>query len=161
VAHRGDGGLESYRRAVVWLDGLWPIPGTNLRFGYDALLGLVPGIGDLVAGLLSCAGLVVAMRLRVPAWVFLQMVWNLTLDLLIGEVPVAGDVLDVVWQANRRNLTLLDEWRGNPASAHAEASAWLWVIVTLFLLLVLVIAGISVVVLIWSVREILSLAGVT
>jgi len=93
---------------LAWLlDDAFPIPFTRLRFGLDALLGLVPGAGDLVSAAFGLTIVVAAARLRVPHVVIALMGIQLAADALLGLVPVAGDVGDVFLKANRRNLELL------------------------------------------------------
>jgi len=93
---------------VAWLlDDAFPIPFTRLRFGFDALLGLVPGAGDLVAAGFGLTIVITAARLGVPHVVIARMGIQLAADALLGLVPVAGDVGDVFLKANRRNLELL------------------------------------------------------
>ena len=92
------------------LDTAILIPGTNVRFGLDALIGLVPGIGDTVTTLLSLYIVREARALGAPRRVIMRMLGNVALDSVVGVVPLAGDVFDVMWRANRRNMALLREW---------------------------------------------------
>lgn len=96
------------RRLAVLLDDLVRIPGTRQGVGLDALVGLVPGVGDLVGSGLSGAIMVDAVRARVPVTVLARMAWNLLLDALLGLVPLVGDLLDVAHRANLRNYRLLE-----------------------------------------------------
>ena len=109
--------LERLRRVGYLLDNSIPIPGTRLRVGIDAVIGLVPGIGDLVGGLLSLYILVEASRLGVSRAVLARMAWNVALDTLVGEVPILGDLFDAGYKANLRNLALLDGYVGRPAES--------------------------------------------
>ncbi len=100
------------------LDDVFRIPGTNWRFGLDPILGLVPGIGDASAAVLSVALLGSAVRMGVPRVVLLRMGLNVVADYLVGLVPGLGDVADVFFKSNRRNLTLLRRHAtGRPAGA--------------------------------------------
>lgn len=92
------------------LDTAILIPGTNVRFGLDALIGLVPGIGDTITTLLSLYIVREARALGAPRHVIMRMLGNVALDSVVGVVPLAGDVFDVMWRANRRNMALLREW---------------------------------------------------
>jgi Domain of unknown function (DUF4112) len=83
------------------------VPGTNVRFGVESLMRLVPGIGDAAASMLSCYLLYEAHRLGVPRLLFARMVVNVLLEGTVGAVPVAGDAFDVFFRANRRNVALL------------------------------------------------------
>ena len=100
--------LDVLRRVSRMLDSALPIPGTTLRFGLDPVLGLVPGLGDLVSPLFAISVLWQARDLGIPRVVQLRMVFNVAIDALAGMVPIAGDLFDVAWKANDRNLALLD-----------------------------------------------------
>jgi NAD/NADP transhydrogenase beta subunit len=89
------------------LDTWFRIPGTSIRFGLDGIIGLVPGIGDLLAGLASCILILAAWARGTPYVTIARMLVNLALDVIIGAVPLLGDVFDIAWKANRRNYALL------------------------------------------------------
>jgi len=89
------------------LDDCFRIPGTQIRFGIDGLIGLVPFLGDILAGLASCIIVIAAWFRGVPYVTLARMVVNLALDVLIGTIPVLGDAFDIAWKANRRNYKLL------------------------------------------------------
>ena len=90
------------------LDGQFKLPGTDIEFGLDALIGLVPGIGDLVSGGISIWLIREAQRLGAPKWLIARMAWNVMVDVSIGAVPLVGDVFDAAWKANRKNMELLN-----------------------------------------------------
>jgi uncharacterized protein DUF4112 len=92
------------------LDTAFILPGTNVRFGLDALIGLVPGIGDAITTVMSLYIVHEARQLGAPAHVIARMIANVALDGLVGSVPVVGDAFDVAFRANRRNMALLREW---------------------------------------------------
>jgi len=100
--------LEALRRLAVLLDTRFVIPGTSIRFGLDPLLSLVPGIGDLVSPAFAVLLLVQGIEQRVPKVVLVRMLVNALADAFIGAVPVAGNVADVFWRANVRNMALLE-----------------------------------------------------
>ena len=89
------------------MDTAFLIPGTQIRFGLDALIGLVPGIGDAVTTLISLYIVSEARALGAPPLLIARMVANVALDGLVGAVPLAGDAFDVAFRANRRNMALL------------------------------------------------------
>ncbi len=96
------------------LDSWFRIPGTSIRFGLDGIIGLVPGIGDILAGLASCI-IIVAAWVRGAAYVTIaRMLVNLALDVIIGTVPFLGDAFDIAWKANRRNYALLTRHLQHP-----------------------------------------------
>ncbi|WP_088347523.1 MULTISPECIES: DUF4112 domain-containing protein [Rhodomicrobium] len=93
------------------MDDRFGIPGTNIRFGLDALLGLVPGIGDAVGGIVSSYIIWRARRMGVSNFVLARMAGNMILDSALGLIPVFGDVFDVGFRSNRRNLALLRQYQ--------------------------------------------------
>jgi len=92
------------------LDTALLIPGTNIRFGLDAVIGLVPGIGDAVTTAMSLFIVHEAHLLGAPGHVIARMLANVALDGLVGAVPIVGDAFDVMWRSNRRNMRLLRQW---------------------------------------------------
>jgi hypothetical protein len=89
------------------LDTAFVIPGTQVRFGLDALIGLVPGIGDAITTVMALFIVSEARALGAPPWLVARMVANVALDGLVGAVPLVGDAFDVAFRANRRNMALL------------------------------------------------------
>src|ERR1051326_1992470 len=89
------------------LDTAFIIPGTNIRFGFDAMIGLVPGIGDAITTLISLYIVREARELGAPRLLVARMLANVAIDGVIGAVPFLGDAFDVMWRANRRNVALL------------------------------------------------------
>jgi|SRR5215207_7125389 len=100
--------LGRLRRVGYLLDNSIPLPGTRFRFGVDTVIGLVPGIGDLIGGALSLYILLEAARMGVPRSVLARMGWNVAIDTVVGEVPILGDLFDAGFKANVRNLALLE-----------------------------------------------------
>ncbi len=99
--------LKRVRVLSRLLDEQFRIPGTTQRMGLDGLLGLIPGVGDAVGALLSAYILYEAIRLGAPTSVLLRMVANIGIDTVVGAIPVAGDIFDIAWKANKKNATLL------------------------------------------------------
>ena len=89
------------------MDSAITVPGTRLRLGLDAVIGLVPGIGDLASALISSYIVWEARRLGLPRWKVARMIGNVAVDTTIGVIPVVGDFLDVFYKSNRRNLKIL------------------------------------------------------
>ena len=89
------------------MDDLVTIPGTRIGLGLDAVLGLLPGAGDILGSGMSAAIMYDAARRRVPLLVLARMAWNMLLDAALGLVPVVGDAADVAHRANRKNSRLL------------------------------------------------------
>jgi hypothetical protein len=102
--------LERLDQLSALLDIAFLVPGTNIRFGIEAILRLVPGIGDIAASALSCWILYEAHRLGVPPLLLTRMIGNVVIEGMAGAVPIAGNLFDVGWRANRRNVRLLREY---------------------------------------------------
>jgi len=94
------------------LDIAFTVPGTNIRFGAEAIMRLAPGIGDAAASALSCLILYEAHRLGVPRRVMIRLAGNVAIEAAAGAVPVIGDLFDVAFRANRRNVRILREYFG-------------------------------------------------
>jgi hypothetical protein len=122
------------------MDGVFRIPGVGWRFGLDAVVGLIPGIGDTATTLVSVYILAAAVRYRVPKVTLLRMAANIGIDYLLGAVPVVGDIFDAFWKSNQMNVELLKS-RATVSSEEArrggKASDWLFLG-----LIVLVLMGI-------------------
>jgi hypothetical protein len=100
--------LRWLRQLATLLDSRFVVPGTSIRFGLDPILSLVPGLGDLVSPAFAVLLLTQGVRQGVPTVVLARMLVNGFADALIGAVPVAGNIADVFWRANERNLALLE-----------------------------------------------------
>lgn len=127
-----DDSLALLRRWTSLLDSAFQVPGTRIRFGWDPILGLVPGLGDLVTPLFAAVLLAHALTLGVPKIVQLRMVLNVLFDLLAGTIPLVGDAFDVAWKANARNLTLLERHAGG--QVRPTVSDWAFVGATILVL---------------------------
>lgn len=137
--------LDALRRWAVLLDSVFRVPGTNVRFGFDAIVGLVPGVGDLVAPVFTVMLLATGLKMRVPAVVQMRMVLNALIDMLIGLVPLAGDVADVFWKADLRNVALLER-HARPGLAPTRGD---YVFVLTCIGVVVAIAAVPLVIIVW------------
>jgi uncharacterized protein DUF4112 len=117
--------LARLRRVGWLLDSSIPIPGTRFTLGIDQIVGLVPGIGDLIGGFLSLYIILEAARLGVPRGLLVRMGWNVAVDTLVGEVPILGDLFDIGFKANIRNLALLDGYLQHPAEVRRASRRWI------------------------------------
>lgn len=101
------------RERLAWLayvlDSALRVPGTNIRVGADAALGLIPGLGNLVTTALSAYLILEAWHLGLPRTALMRMLGNVAVDSLVSSVPVVGNLADVFWRANRRNMAILNE----------------------------------------------------
>jgi hypothetical protein len=113
---------EALRGLTRILDEAIRIPGTNIRVGLDALLGLIPGGGDVATGILSALVIVQSARLGAPSSVLARMVGNVVIDVAVGSIPLLGDVFDVAFRANSKNLRLLESWLDRPAGTRRAST---------------------------------------
>jgi len=137
---RVDRDLEVLSRLM---DSVFEVPGLGWRFGLDALVGLVPGIGDLLSTTVSVYILLIAAtRYRLSRITLLRMTLNIAFDFVVGSIPVVGDLFDFWWKANERNIRLLRQRASHPEPRGLRATAgdWAFVGVVVAALLVFVIA---------------------
>ncbi len=115
------------------LDDWFRIPGTSIRFGIDGIVGMIPGIGDILGGLASCIIVLAAWFRGVPNITIARMVVNVAVEVAVGTVPFVGDLFDIAWKANRRNYKLLeDSLHATPRSTNRD---WLFFgVLALFML---------------------------
>lgn len=121
--------LAALRKWSVLLDSAFRVPGTNLTFGLDPILGLIPGLGDLTTPFFAALLLLHAVRLRIPRVVQLRMLINAAIDIATGVIPFIGDAFDFGWKANVRNLALLERY-ARPGS-RASRGDWVFVLVAI------------------------------
>ena len=126
-----------------WMDALFRIPGTEWRVGLDAIIGLVPGIGDTVTALASFYILSAAARYGVPRVTMLRMALNVAIDYAVGAIPLVGDAFDVAWKANLKNMELLRTHasRADPSAKRTQVGDWLFVAAIMFCLVALLVGS--------------------
>ena len=137
---------QSLDQLSRWMDGLFRIPGTTWRFGLDSLVGLIPGVGDTASTLVSFYVLAAGVRYRVPKVTLLRMGLNIGVDYIFGAIPVLGDLFDVAWKSNQRNVELLRQ-RATVSAEEAQRgrlSDWLFVGLVMLCLLALLAGSIAV-----------------
>ena len=123
-------------RLAWYLDSSIKIPGLNARFGLDGLLGLVPGVGDMIGALVSSVVISEAAHLGAPKVLLLKMAVNVALDAFVGTVPVLGDLFDFVWKANQRNVQLLNSYLDKPRETVVASRWFVWGLVAVLVGLV-------------------------
>lgn len=116
------------QKLAEWLDSRFTIPGTNIRFGLDPIISLIPGVGDWVAGMMSTYFILLGVRADLAPSVLLRMGFNVLLDVVIGSIPLLGDLFDVGWKANNRNAELLEEYRQDAAATERRSRWMLWTV---------------------------------
>jgi hypothetical protein len=135
---------DSLRRAQIVasvLDDAIRVPGTGIRFGIDPLVGLVPGLGDLLGGAASVYIILEAARAGAPASVITRMALNVGIDTLVGGVPLVGDLFDFAWKSNARNVKLL---AGHLEAPGRTRRASRMLVVGLLIAIALLAVGVSV-----------------
>ncbi|ABF41151.1 hypothetical protein Acid345_2150 [Candidatus Koribacter versatilis Ellin345] len=130
------------------LDDLFRIPGTPIRFGLDPLIGLLPGVGDLITGAASFLIILAGWQRNLPRVTLVRMVTNVVIDTLVGSIPVAGDMFDVAWKSNRKNLTLLQRSSAS-ASRRQTWKDWAFLLGIVFALATVIVVPIVIVTLLF------------
>lgn len=111
-----------------WLDSRFAIPGTSWRIGVDSILGLIPGVGDVLSVALSFFILAAGLHYGVPRITLVRMGINVALDFVVGSIPIVGDAFDVWFKSNRRNVAMIQRARmGGSAARRGVAVDWLFV----------------------------------
>ena len=101
--------LEQVQFLARVMDDQFVLPGTNIRFGWDTILGLFPGIGDALTSAISLLIVHHARQTGASPVLLARMIANVGVDFLLGSIPLVGDAFDVAWKANRKNARLLDQ----------------------------------------------------
>ena len=137
---RSSENISALRGLTHLLDEAITIPGTGIKVGLDALLGLIPGLGDLAGGVMGGYAILVASRLGAPPSVLAHMLLNIGIDSLVGVLPVLGDLFDIGWKANTKNLKLLERYVAAPASTKKGSVGVLAVV--LLALVAMIVGGV-------------------
>lgn len=141
---------EHLEYVAALLDDMFRVPGTNIRFGLDAIIGWVPGIGDSLAGIASFLIVFASWQRGVPSVTLLRMVANVALETTLGAIPVVGDIFHIAWKANRRNYRLLLREKAQPGQNRKRD----WKFLLLILLAAVAAIGIPIVIVIWLLHRI-------
>lgn len=146
IDHRSEGqrktrDAEPLEVLARLMDSAFEIPVLRLRFGLDAILGLLPGFGDAGTSIVSLLILLDAHRRGVPRVTLTRMGMNLLVDWLIGSIPLAGDIFDVYWKANQKNMELLRRYEAQKENApRRRIGDWMF-LVSIVAILLAVLAG--------------------
>lgn len=121
--------LVRIRRLAWLLDNSIPVPGTSWRIGLDPLLGMIPGLGDLLGAVLSGWILVEGERMGAGRATMLRMLWNVVVETVLGAIPILGDLFDAGWKANAKNVTLLERHLATPGHQRRRDRVFLAIVV--------------------------------
>lgn len=153
VSDRHEPKLKRLRSLSRLLDDAVRIPWTQYRVGLDPLIGLIPGGGDLVAGILSAYIIVEAARMGIPKEKLGRMGGNVLLEIGVGAVPLLGDLFDVTWKANARNVALLEEHLTVDADSKGSSP---WFVAALIVVILGAVAATTALA-IWLIRSLLEM----
>lgn len=101
--------VQLAKKLALLLDSAFEIPGTGQKVGLDPILGLVPGLGDAVSLTISLYILYVGHQLGLSRWQLTRMILNITVDTVVGSIPVLGDAFDLLWKSNMKNIDILEK----------------------------------------------------
>lgn len=141
--------LKTARDFSHLLDSAFRVPGTRFRFGLDPLLGLLPGIGDMIGGAFSGYLLWIGVRAGAPLPVLLRMLGNVGIDALVGAVPLVGDLFDAGMKANNRNLALIEGYLEAPEEVTARSKLLLVLLLILLAAFLIGALWITVLIIAW------------
>lgn len=129
--------LVALRKFAILMDEALPVPGTGRRIGLDAGLGLIPVVGDIVSAILSAWIIAGALRHRVPLPQVMRMVFYVLLDLIVGEIPILGDIFDFTFEENMMNMRILMKYRNRrlPPRTTSQIAAVVAVLVMLIIVI--------------------------
>ena len=144
----GRSGIEHLTLLSHLMDRAFRVPGTNWRFGLDPLIGVIPGLGDLLGSMVGAYSLFIARQLGAPASVQLRMLMNLAIDGVVGLVPFVGDLFDFAFKAHSRNALLLSQWLQTPRQTRRSS----WGVVAAAGIMLLALSGVSVWLLVRAVK---------
>lgn len=154
MSEKQDQAIRRITRVAQLLDSRFEIPGTGIQFGLDAIIGLIPGIGDILTTLLSLGILLEATRMGAPGSLLVRMLANILVDAVLGAIPVAGDVADVFYRANLRNSKLVIEWVEHPARVRSRSRILALLVGGALCLLILAALASATLIALWLARSI-------
>ena len=129
-------GLKQLNQLAKLMDSQFRIPGTEIRFGLDGIIGLIPGVGDLSTFAVSGYMMYVMANNGASGFVLARMTFNILIDAVVGAVPVLGDIFDIAFKANNRNMKLMQQ---HYEHGRHRGSAWKLIVPILLLVILIII----------------------
>jgi len=127
---------------ATWLDNVFVVPGTKLRFGLDPIIGLIPIVGDLATTIIALYIISAAAQMQVPKSTLARMGLNIVIDSVVGAIPLVGNIFDFAWKANALNLQLLERHANATSTERRRHTFWDWIFVAgMISLVILVVVG--------------------
>lgn len=151
---------RTLQQLEILLDEAFRVPGTGIRFGIDGIIGLVPGLGDVIAGLLSLIIPIAAWIRGVPYVTIVRMTVNIGIGVLVGSIPIFGDIFDIAWKPNRRNYQLLLRHIGEPHRHTGKDWAFLLILIAALGLTFAIPLILLFVIILWIGNSLSSAAGI-
>ena len=151
--------VETLRKLSNLLDNAFRIPGTSIGIGIDPLLGLIPGGGDFIGGLLSIYIVYSSARMGAPKETLMRMASNIVFDSLAGVFPVFGDLFDVAWKANVKNIELLETHLQSPTKSKRANRWFVYLVLAALVFLVIGIAVVGVLIVGLAIKSLYALFG--
>ncbi len=139
----------------LW-DRAFGIPGTKWRLGLESLVGLLPVGGDVVGLGISIYILWQVVQFNLPKTILLRMVFNIAVDALVGAVPILGDLFDITWKANTKNVNLLESHLQEPSKSRSADRRFLWLLFGGLIIALITLSAFAIVVLVWAVKALSS-----
>jgi hypothetical protein len=124
---------------AAWLDNVFIVPGTNLRFGLDPIIGLIPVVGDLATTVISLYIIAAAAQMQVPKSTLARMGLNIVIDSVVGAIPFVGNIFDFAWKSNALNVQLLERHANATPSEQKKQSLWDWLFVSGMIVAVIIV----------------------
>ncbi len=147
--------LQHLRKLSDFLDRSLSIPGTNFRVGWESIIGLLPVGGDVIGMLFSIYILFQAFQFRLPMSILLRMAFNIILDTAVGSIPILGDIFDMTWKANTKNVNMLEQHLHEPGKSQKTNKLFMTILFTVLVLILIAFIAIGAMV-IWLVVKLLA-----
>ena len=146
--------LKKLEQLARLLDSSFRIPGTSFQMGLDSLIGLIPGIGDTTGGIVSTYIIWQAARMGVPRVVLMRMGINVVFDSILGAIPIVGDIFDIAFKANRKNVQLLSNYYQSPRAAVERNTVSIALIATSIMVVIGLVIWLTVKLFAWLIHAI-------